>query len=550
MKPPEEVKLSHEDGEALIERVKASNLASDDQGLVVKLIEVYFWLTLALQETKLSLKRLKVVLFGEGRKKPKPAAGGSGEISAGAEASPAPTEPLPTPSAAKPSGEEPSAERRRGHGRWGAEAYPGAEQVVCRHEALAVGQRCPACGRGTLYPLPAGIEIRIDGNALLTAVRYALERLRCSACGQVFTAPLPVEAGKEKYTARARAVLALSRYSLGVPFYRLEGFQALVGVPVADATQWDQAERVADCAYPVFEQMKRLAAQGEVTFQDDTHARILAVIRENRKAAEAVASGQADLRTGMYTTGLVANAGARTICLYFAGRAHAGENLAEVLTLRETERGPPIVMSDALSVNTLEDEAAIIRSHCLAHGRRKFTELEEVFPVDCHRVIDDLDTVFAHEATTREQGLTAAERLAYHQEHSGPTMEKLKAWLEGQVQERWVEPNSSRGKAFQYLLNHWHTLTQFLRVPGAPLDNNTVERALKLMIRQRRNSLFYASTHSAYVASLLTSVIATCAEAGINALAYLVALQEHRPEVFRNPSAWLPWNYTEQLAPT
>ena len=74
-------------------------------------------------------------------------------------------------------------------------------------------------------------------------------------------------------------------------------------------------------------------------------------------------------------------------------------------------------------------------------------------------------------------------------------------------------------------------------------------RALKLMIRQRRNSLFYASTHSAYVASILTSIIATCAQAGINALVYLVALQEHRLEVFRNPSAWLPWNYTEQLVP-
>ena len=550
MKPPEEVKLSREEGEALIERVKASNLASNDQGLVVKLIQIYFWLTLALQETKISLKRLKIVLFGEGRKKRGPPRGGSGGISAGAEASPAPTEPLPRPSAAKPSGEEPSAERRRGHGRWGAEAYPGAEQVVCRHDALAAGQRCPACGRGTLYPVPAGIEIRIDGNALLTAVRYALERLRCSACGQVFTAPLPGHAGEEKYTARARAVLALSRYSLGVPFYRLEGFQVLVGVPVADATQWDQPERVADCAYPVFEQMKRLAAQGEVIFQDDTHVRILAVIKENRKAAEAMVSGQAEPRPGMYTTGLVANAGERTICLYFAGRAHAGENLEEVLTLREPERGPPIVMSDALSVNTLEDEGAIIRSHCLAHGRRKFTEIEDVFPAECQRVIDDLNTVFKHEATTCEQRLTAAERLAYHQSHSGPIMGKLKGWLESQLHERWVEPNSSVGKAFQYLLNHWHPLTQFLRVPGAPLDNNTVEQALKLMIRQRRNSLFYASTHSAYVASILTSVIATCARAGINALAYLVALQEHRSEVFRNPSAWLPWNYTEQLAPT
>jgi transposase len=183
---------------------------------------------------------------------------------------------------------------------------------------------------------------------------------------------------------------------------------------------------------------------------------------------------------------LVANAGARTICLYFAGRAHAGENLDKILALREPQRGPPIVMSDALSVNTLEDEAAIIRSHCLAHGRGKSTEIEDIFPAGCQRVIDDLNTVFKHEAATRQQGLTAAARLAYPQAHSGPIREKLKVWLEDQVHECRVEPNSSLGKAFQYLLNHWHTLTQFLRVPGAPIDNNTVERALKLMTRLLR----------------------------------------------------------------
>jgi transposase len=171
MKPPEEVKLNREEGEALIERIKASTLRSEDQGLLVKLIGVYFWLTRALQETKISLKRLKVALFGEGRKKPKPPGGSSGGIAAGAGANPAPPEPPLTSSAAKPSGEEPSAERRRGHGRWGAEAYSGAEQVICRHDTLAAGQGCPACGRGTLYPLPAGVEVRIDGNALLTAVR-------------------------------------------------------------------------------------------------------------------------------------------------------------------------------------------------------------------------------------------------------------------------------------------------------------------------------------------------------------------------------------------
>jgi hypothetical protein len=147
-------------------------------------------------------------------------------------------------------------------------------------------------------------------------------------------------------------------------------------------------------------------------------------------------------------------------------------------------------MSDALSVNTINEDEANIRSHCLAHGRRKFTELEEVFPAECQGVIEALDTVFEHEATTRAQGLRAAARLAYHQEHSGPIRAALKVSLEEQIRERLVEPNGSLGKGFQYLLNQWERLTQFLRVPGAPLDNNTVERALKLMIRQPRNSLF------------------------------------------------------------
>ena len=88
----------------------------------------------------------------------------------------------------------------------------------------------------------------------------------------------------EKYSARARAVLALARYYLGVPWYRLEGFQALVGVPVPDATQWDQVEIVGDCAHPIFKYLEKLAAQGEVIYQDDTPGRILALIEENQKA--------------------------------------------------------------------------------------------------------------------------------------------------------------------------------------------------------------------------------------------------------------------------
>jgi hypothetical protein len=95
---------------------------------------------------------------------------------------------------------------------------------------------------------------------------------------------------------------------------------------------------------------------------------------------------------------------------------------------------------------------------------------------------------------------------------------------------------------------HWTTLTRFLTTPGAPIDNNLAERLLKLFIRQRKNSRLYQNPHSAYIASVLTRLIATCLYAGVNAVESLVALQAHRHEVFVNPAAWLPWAYVASRA--
>jgi transposase len=546
MKRPEDVRLSREEGEALIERIERNALSAEDRRVLVKILTFYFWLLFALREAKLSLKRLKALVFGE---KPKPPSSGGtpgGGSPGGSATKTEEAQEVPGSVPAVASTEKP---RPPGHGRQGADVYRAVTRVECRHEELAEGERCPACGRGRLYRLPPGVEMRLDGNALLSAVRYELEKLRCSACGQIFTAAVPAGAGTEKYSARARAVLALARYYLGVPWHRLEGFQALVGVPVPDATQWDQVELVGDSAYPVFRYLEKMAAQGEVIFQDDTPQRVLALIEENQQAAAgAKGDPNATARTGMQTTALIVQVGERRICLYYTGRRHAGENLDLLLTKREPQREKPLVMSDALTSNNAE-ETQLIRCHCLAHGRRKFSELEEDFPAESAVVVEALKAVYDHDEQAREERMSAQERLAYHQTYSAPILTTLKTWLEEQTAQRLVEPNSSVGKAITYMLGHWETLTRFLTEPGAPLDNNVAERALRLCIRQRKNSLFYATEHSAYIASLLTSVIATCLQAGVNALEYLVAVQEHRHEVFADPEAWLPWNYPAALVP-
>jgi len=295
-KPPPSITLSAEAGEALIARVHQSGLSAEDAGVVEQVIRLYFWVSFSLQEAKLSLKRLRTLLFGKGAQAPKPRAPeasstvsepvgkgeGAGtlrsmdEETSGVEEAEA--QPGASDAALPP---KPAGGHRPGTGRLGADAYEGAERVECRHEELSVGQRCPVCGHGRFYELPRGVEMRIDGHALLSALRYARQKLRCAACGQVFTASLPPEAGEEKYSVRARAVLAIGRYSLGLPLYRLQGYQAMLGVPVADATQWDQIERVADCSDVVCAHLERLAAQGELIHQDDTSVRMLELIDEN-----------------------------------------------------------------------------------------------------------------------------------------------------------------------------------------------------------------------------------------------------------------------------
>jgi len=124
-------------------------------------------------------------------------------------------------------------------------------------------------------------------------------------------------------------------------------------------------------------------------------------------------------------------------------------------------------------------------------------------------------------------------------------MKQLHTWLNGQFDNRKVEPNSGLGKAISYMLKHWESLTLFLRVEGAPLDNNICEQVLKRAILHRKNSLFYKTSHGAYIGDLFMSLIHTCELCGVGAFDYLTELQRHAGELSANPGDWMPWNYRE-----
>jgi transposase len=435
-------------------------------------------------------------------------------------------------------GRHPGTPAPAGHGRHGAAAFAGANRVSIAHATLHSGDRCPECGKGKVYRQkePATL-VRFVGQAPLEATVFEMERLRCNACGQIFTAEEPETASADKYEETAVAMIALLKYGTGTPFTRLARLEEHLGMPLPAPTQWGLLEAAAKLLRPALEELIRQAAQGGVMHNDDTGMRILRLTRE-----------PGDKRTGTFTSGVISIVGAWRIALFFTGWKHAGENIADVLKQRARELPAPIQMCDALSRNAPKLEGVkILQANCLAHGRRQFVDVVENFPEECRHVLETLRGVYHHDALARERGLSPEDRLSFHQERSGPLMQGLHEWMETQFAERKTEPNSGLGKAISYLQNHWPKLTLFLEQPGAPLDNNIVERALKKAILNRKNALFYKTLNGAGVGDLFMSLIHSCELNGVNPFDYLTELLRHAEELKRNSSKWMPWNYRETL---
>jgi hypothetical protein len=437
---------------------------------------------------------------------------------------------------------------RKGHGRIAAAAYPHAGCTPVAHDHAHVGDTCPECSHGRLYRLrePERI-VRITGQPPLAAHTWELDRLRCSGCGGVFTAPAPAEAQGSKYDERAVAMMALLRYGAGMPLHRLDRLQRNLETPVPASTQWEAVRDHVDAVVPVHDELCRHAASGRVLHNDDTSVRILELMGKRR--AELVAQGELPDpdRTGLFTTGIVSITPDGPIALFCSGRKHGGENFTSLLAARDPSLPPPIHMCDGLDRNRPHGHV-VIEDNCLAHGRRHIVDEADNFPTECRHVLEALGKVFKTDEQCKEQALSDDERLAVHQRDSAPVMAELQRWIRAELDEKRVEPNSGLGDAFEYLLKRWDKLTLFLRVPGAPLDNNICERALKMAIRHRNNSLFYRTQRGARVGDIYMALIYTAELHGENPFEYLVALLVHSADVVADPAAWLPWTFRSTLA--
>jgi hypothetical protein len=563
-KNPDFIEVNSEQMQDLLERASSNTLQAADIELLSQILSSYEYLHELVADKKTSIARLRKLLFGSSSEKSSKilddedgsaSATADDSDSLDSDLSPANNDGESANGDAAPAAEEDSGEPvgeetndkppPPGHGRYGVDDYPGARQVFVTHQSLCPGAACPQC-EGKVYEKKPAVFVRFTGQAPLQATAYRLQRLRCNLCGAVFTAEPPAEMGQQKYDHTVASMIGLLKYGSGLPFNRAQRLQANCQIPLAASTQWEIVLAASCLLMVAFDELIRQAAQGEVVYNDDTYVKILELMGERARKSPPPEDLRDPDRTGLYTSGVVATRQGRRIALFFSGCQHAGENLQDVLRHRAEELDPPIHMCDGLSRN-LPKELETILANCLAHGRRNFVDIYDRFKDECEYVIKALKVVYRNDELTRQQGLSPEERLAFHQAHSQATMDNLKQWLQSQLDEKLVEPNSALGEAINYLLRRWESLTLFLRKAGAPLDNNICERALKKAILHRKNSLFYRSLNGARVGDIYMSLIYTCELNGANALDYLNQLQINASEVAEHPERWMPWNYADNL---
>jgi transposase len=510
---------------AMLDRARTGAMSEEDYAVLKEVVHKFGSMKTELQDKNTSIKRLQQMLFGADSEKTHkvlkeaPRSGGR-------------------------SGKKRPIEK--GHGRNGAAAYTGAEKKSIPHPRLRPGDPCPESGcKGKLYQFVPTTQVRVRGMAPLNACVYECEQLRCALCNELFKAPAPEGIGEEKYDESVAAMVALLKYGTGLPFYRLEKLQESLGIPLPASTQWDLIKGVSPVARLVHEVLIGTGAQGELFHNDDTGMRILELTDAQR--IEILGKGK-EGRTGTFTSGIISVVEGRRIALFFTGVRHAGENLTEVLKKRAAQLAVPAHMSDGQRYNSPAEEFKTLTLKCLVHSRRRYVEVVKSFPEEVRFVLNLLRKVYLTDARAHREGLNPGERMKLHQRWSGPRMRLLERWMAERFSQRLIEPNSGLGGAIKYMQKNWEPLTAFLRVAGAPLDNNICERALKKAILHRKNALFYKTLKGAEVGDGFMSLIYTAELNDINPFEYLVALFKHPEAVEKNPAGWLPWNYQRTLA--
>jgi transposase len=166
----------------------------------------------------------------------------------------------------------------------------------------------------------------------------------------------------------------------------------------------------------------------------------------------------------------------------------------------------------------------IISLGCMAHARRPFAQLAKLAKKEglAAKALQYFKALYAIEAEARDQHLSPAERYSLRNEKAPPILEEFKAWLLSYLPQ--LPKQHQMGKAMYYVLNHWESLTNYLKDGQLEIDNNKIENLIRPLALGRKNFLFMGSPQGAKAGAIFYSLIATCTANGVDPYKYFCAM--------------------------
>ena len=445
-----------------------------------------------------------------------------------------------------------------GHGKTGASAFTRATNIYHALKGI-IGQLCAKCGEAKMTRHRQLVHIKIVGQPFFGAECHHAEQARCKACGRVVSA-LPAHAtdglGKAvTWDWSAAALLIVMHYFYAIPFKRIEILHKSWGIPLADATQWEIARESMALGTPLLDGLTEWAIKNMTSFSmDDTGSIILTLkrqIADELKAAKAVGIPEDSIRTGINASGFYIVTPKGVLVRYFTGRHHAAEVLRKLLQHRLP--GSPTVnkVTDAASKNFSLDEESkkkLEEGACNVHAFLLWHDHQYKFPAEYAIVGEGYHNVYLAEETAMARKMSPEERLAYHQLHSRPWMEKIRALCFEIAADRRAEPRTPLYEAVHFFLNQWPRLTKFLEVPGMPLDTNLCEQTLIAIVRYLASCFNYHTEKGAEVGDGGMSLVATARANDVEPWTWLADCLKNHIDLAKNPEQWFPWAWKERMA--
>ncbi|TIS53141.1 MAG: IS66 family transposase, partial [Mesorhizobium sp.] len=148
-----------------------------------------------------------------------------------------------------------------------------------------------------------------------------------------------------------------------------------------------------------------------------------------------------------------------------------------------------------------------------------------------------------------EDGETQADSIhRFRQQHSVPILNALKQWLDEIAPK--VLPDSKLGDAVAYTLNQWEYLTRYTEDGRMPIDNNLLERDIRIFATGRKSWLFSDTVDGARASAVIYSLMLSCRACGVEPLAWLRHALTQLPQRAEDADIddLLPFNFPKTAA--